>query len=171
MLSGTGTHTICGTPQYIAPEVYSSDSGDGYGTKADMWSAGILLYFILSGTHAFSEDNIYSVKEKILQGGLEFSGRVWKYISDGVKSLIQGLLHINPAKRWSAARALKYLDEEVDLEEFKPKNASGLLKKRISFDCSPSPPKKKQKSEIEIVDLLEDDSLESIHELVDLINT
>lgn len=47
-------HQVAGTPYYMAPEVVN---GDNYGTKADMWSIGVLMYVMMSGYFPFNGKN------------------------------------------------------------------------------------------------------------------
>lgn len=47
-------HTICGTPNYMAPEV----QGSGYGLSADLWSAGCLFYTMVTGAAPFQGQRV-----------------------------------------------------------------------------------------------------------------
>jgi serine/threonine protein kinase len=77
--------TICGTPEYMAPEKLT---GKGHGKEVDYWSLGILMYEMLTGEPPFYDDSQFGVYRKILRDEVEFPSTV-----DPVAvNLISGLL-------------------------------------------------------------------------------
>jgi len=88
--------TICGTPDYIAPEIVS---GKGHGKEVDYWSAGVFLYEMLTGKPPYSDPsgNVYRIYERILHSRLSFPANV--KLSTNVKAYISALLFPNPNKR------------------------------------------------------------------------
>jgi len=61
--------TVCGTPQYVAPEVINETGEDHYGVEVDMWSAGIVLFVLLGGYPPFydeSEPRLFAAIQQVL---------------------------------------------------------------------------------------------------------
>jgi calcium-dependent protein kinase len=93
---------LVGSPYYIAPEVFS----EAYDSRCDLWSAGVLLYFMLSRQFPFQGKVPNEIYHNIKHGLLSFNGTAWENISDDAKDLISRLLVRDPRIRLSASEAL-----------------------------------------------------------------
>ena len=69
--------TNCGTPVYMAPEIWK---GVEYNQKVDMWSVGVVMYYLLSGTHPFDGDG-EDLGKDIINAELTFPDDVWRPVS------------------------------------------------------------------------------------------
>ena len=129
----SGLTTQCGTPGYVAPEVLE---GKVYGTKADVWSIGVITYVLLGGYPPFIDQNQRKLFSKIRKGEYEFHPEYWGQVSKGAKDLIKSMLTVNPRERISCKEALENnqwlgakkstlakKDLGKNLEEFKKFNA------------------------------------------------
>lgn len=97
---------ICGTPQYLSPEIVS---GRLYGKPADIWSAGILSYMMLSGIVPFEEAvNESSLHQLIRLGAIWYNQPAWADVSPAAKSFVQRMLDINPETRATAEELLAH---------------------------------------------------------------
>jgi len=94
---------LCGTPDYVAPEVLSwyedDENGTPYGKGSDLWSLGVLLYVILSGCSPFAADAEEDILQLVGDGKYEFHEAEWKEVSEDAKDLIRKLLVVTPEER------------------------------------------------------------------------
>lgn len=99
MDAGAQPRTLVGTPQYWAPEVLDAmSSGRVYDERADLWSAGCLLYVMLRGQYPFKGADS-KLADQIRTGVFDLSHKNWDKVSDEAKDLIRGLLKVDPAQR------------------------------------------------------------------------
>ena len=93
-----------GTSYYIAPEVIEM----GYTEKCDIWSAGTVLYVMLSGVPPFSGNSDEEIIRNVSKGKYAFAGREWEGISAHAKDFISKLMNVDPSARLSAKQALNH---------------------------------------------------------------
>eukprot|EP00949_MAST-11_sp_MAST-11-sp1_P001737 g1737.t1 len=90
---------LCGTPSYIAPELFRKMS---YGIPADLWSVGIIMYELLVGYKPFTSPALCTTEP------IDFFERDWEGVSSDARHLLLELLEVEPLRRVSAAAALKH---------------------------------------------------------------
>ena len=102
--------TPCFTMSYAAPEVLNQallnpgQESDGYDESCDLWSLGVILYTMLCGHVPFDSSTNQMSQESIIEkirnaSNLDFKNEYWSAVSDSAKSLIKGLLNVDPKKR------------------------------------------------------------------------
>mmetsp|Transcript_15064 Transcript_15064/g.40598 ORF Transcript_15064/g.40598 Transcript_15064/m.40598 type:complete len:937 (+) Transcript_15064:188-2998(+) len=91
--------TFVGTPQYWAPEVLKVQGGEGSYTHAvDFWSLGAVLFVMLCGRYPFDGKKM-PLEEQIRSATYNMNTAAWQKVSEEAKSMVRGLLVVNPAQR------------------------------------------------------------------------
>ena len=92
---GERKRTICGTPNYIAPEVLEGKQGHSY--EVDIWSLGVIIYTLIIGKPPFETSDVKTTYKRIRMNAYSFPENV--PISDAAKDIITKILNNDPAKR------------------------------------------------------------------------
>jgi len=124
---GDKKKTICGTPNYIAPEVLDGKQGHSY--EVDTWSLGVIIYTILIGKPPFETSDVKTTYSRIKKIAYSFPDHI--IISDSAKKLISKILILDPTKRPS-------LDEILEHSFFKSAKAIPKLLPASTLACPPS---------------------------------
>ncbi|XP_066552538.1 serine/threonine-protein kinase MARK1 isoform X4 [Amia ocellicauda] len=113
---GNKLDTFCGSPPYAAPELFQGKKYDG--PEVDVWSLGVILYTLVSGSLPFDGQNLKELRERVLRGKY----RIPFYMSTDCENLLKKLLVLNPVKRGSLEQIMKdrWMNVGYEEEELKP---------------------------------------------------
>lgn len=100
---GEEYQSLCGTPQYIAPEVINYEP---LSFSADMWSIGVITYILLSGMSPFQGDSDEETLRNIVEMKYEFDDQYFSQTSAMAKDFIQKLLVKDPVERMTSEECL-----------------------------------------------------------------
>ncbi|KAK7316763.1 hypothetical protein RJT34_00470 [Clitoria ternatea] len=95
---------IVGSAYYVAPEVLRRRCGK----EIDIWSAGVILYILLSGVPPFWAETEKGIFDAILEGHIDFESQPWPKISNSAKDLVRKMLIPDPKKRITPAQVLEH---------------------------------------------------------------
>merc|ERR1719375_3022635 len=102
--SGSFLETVCGNAHYMAPQVFQG----AYTKSCDIWSCGVLLCILLSGTPPFDGDDDAQIQQKVQQGRVDFSGSQWHDISQNAQDIIAAMFTLDQNQRPNAESLLKH---------------------------------------------------------------
>ncbi|KAI0772983.1 Pkinase-domain-containing protein [Trametes elegans] len=125
---------ICGTPGYMAPEIFKKT---GHGKPVDVWAMGVITYFLLCGYTPFDRDSQQQEMEAICAGDYRFepgtdhpsyyqhgpdyaTEEYWANVSETARDFVSTCLTIDPTSRPTAAEALQHKWLASDQPHFVP---------------------------------------------------
>ncbi|XP_034532244.1 serine/threonine-protein kinase MARK2 isoform X30 [Notolabrus celidotus] len=114
---GNKLDTFCGSPPYAAPELFQGKKYDG--PEVDVWSLGVILYTLVSGSLPFDGQNLKELRERVLRGKY----RIPFYMSTDCENLLKKFLILNPSKRGSLEQQImrdRWMNVGYEEEELKP---------------------------------------------------
>uniref|UniRef100_F6ZJY0 MAP/microtubule affinity-regulating kinase 3 n=1 Tax=Xenopus tropicalis TaxID=8364 RepID=F6ZJY0_XENTR len=113
---GNKLDTFCGSPPYAAPELFQGKKYDG--PEVDVWSLGVILYTLVSGSLPFDGQNLKELRERVLRGKY----RIPFYMSTDCENLLKRFLVLNPSKRGTLEQIMKdrWINAGHEEDELKP---------------------------------------------------
>jgi calcium-dependent protein kinase len=104
--SGAPLSESVGSTYYTSPEVLFDE--EEYNEACDLWSCGVILYILISGSAPFEGKTERDIKNRIRTGRFSMESAVWEHISPEAKSLLRGLLTIPASERLTALQVLNH---------------------------------------------------------------
>ena len=121
---GQRRKTVCGTPNYVAPEILEKKNGHSY--EVDIWSLGVVIYTMLFGVPPFDANDEKIICKKIKMNSYKFPDNI--KVDPSAKKLISSLLNLDPSKRPS-------LDSIIEHDFFKIYHNIPLILPLSTLSC------------------------------------
>lgn len=117
----------CGTPGFVAPEIINADKNNKYlrfSAKSDIFSAGIIFYFMLTGTIPYDGDSFNEVLQNNKKAVIDFSSKALDRVTPQALNLLVHMLDLDVNKRYSASECLAHEYFSDDAEFFNQRRNS-----------------------------------------------
>ena len=124
---GERKRTVCGTPNYIAPEILDGKTGHSY--EVDIWSLGVIIYTLIIGKPPFETRDVKTTYKRIKMNAYTFPESA--IISEAAKNLISQILVLDPGKRPT-------LDQILTHDFFNQGTSIPKLLPTSTLACTPS---------------------------------
>ncbi|PRP86904.1 putative protein kinase [Planoprotostelium fungivorum] len=126
---GGTLNVLCGSPAYVAPEVLR---GEGYGRGVDVWSLGVVLYILLSGSPPFHGDGVEVMMARIAEGVVVYPS-CWSSVSNLARDLVSHMLQSDPLQRITPQEALHHPWFLVHSEVYNPSSVEYPIRKNLLY--------------------------------------
>ncbi|OIS97830.1 PREDICTED: calcium-dependent protein kinase 26-like [Nicotiana attenuata] len=155
---------IVGSPYYVAPEVLLKR----YGQEADIWSAGVIIYILLTGVPPFWGESEQEIFDEVLRADIDFVSDPWPNISEDAKDLVRRMLVRDPRERLTAHEVLCHPWVKIDgVAPDKPLD-SAVLSRLTQFSAMN---KLKKMALMVIAESLSEEEIAGLKEMFKMIDT
>ena len=119
------------SPQYLTPEMIQGS----YGKECDVWSMGVMLYILLSGSPPFDGDDERSIYEAILHSPLDLKSEPWPKVSSSAKELLRKMLMRDPKRRFTVSQVMSHpwIKEKVGAADASSEGIPEVLTRMQNF--------------------------------------
>eukprot|EP01064_Diplonema_japonicum_P008624 TRINITY_DN16065_c0_g1_i1.p1 TRINITY_DN16065_c0_g1~~TRINITY_DN16065_c0_g1_i1.p1 ORF type:complete len:480 (+),score=42.16 TRINITY_DN16065_c0_g1_i1:70-1509(+) len=135
--------TQCGTPNYAAPEIFLGQGYDGF--KTDIWSCGVILYVMLSGTVPFKPQGGNTGLQGVIMSIVQGQYTVPAHVTPSAADLLSIILTTDPEKRatlddilahrWLEREKVSFKIPKISVSDDEVRNSIVLTGDEVGFDA------------------------------------